>query len=209
MSQDPSAIPAACPMHSKESATPAASNASPAACPMHRGDSTLKFNPDNNMPYLPNQAVNGQDSPLSLEKVTSSIPKGNQPTGDDSSSKWEYPSPQQFYNALVRKGYETPIESIETMVDIHNFLNEGAWEEILKWEKFHERAPKPFDRHDWIVDRGGKPVRYIIDYYGGEEDQSDDVPVFNLDVRPALDSISAVKDRLAVVFADFFKKADK
>ncbi|KAJ9076327.1 holocytochrome c synthase, variant 2 [Entomophthora muscae] len=138
MSQDPSAIPAACPMHSKESATPAASNASPAACPMHRGDSTLKFNPDNNMPYLPNQAVNGQDSPLSLEKVTSSIPKGNQPTGEDSSSKWEYPSPQQFYNALVRKGYETPIESIETMVDIHNFLNEGAWEEILKWEKFHE-----------------------------------------------------------------------
>ena len=25
----------------------------------------------------------------------------------------------------------------------------------------------PFDRHDWIVDRCGKQVRYIIDYYDG------------------------------------------
>ena len=23
----------------------------------------------------------------------------------------------------------------------------------------------PFDRHDWIVDRNGKEVRYVIDYY--------------------------------------------
>ena len=23
----------------------------------------------------------------------------------------------------------------------------------------------PFDRHDWIVDRAGKEVRYVIDYY--------------------------------------------
>jgi hypothetical protein len=49
--------------------------------------------------------------------------------------KWEYPSPQQFYNALVRKGWETPEEHVETMVDIHNFLNERAWMEVLKWEK--------------------------------------------------------------------------
>lgn len=52
-------------------------------------------------------------------------------------------------------------------------------------------------------------MRYVIDYYGGEENDNDDVPVFNLDVRPALDSVSAVKDRLAVAFADYFKKADK
>jgi hypothetical protein len=48
---------------------------------------------------------------------------------------WEYPSPQQFYNALVRKGWETPEESIEMVVAIHNFLNERAWEEVMKWEK--------------------------------------------------------------------------
>ena len=25
----------------------------------------------------------------------------------------------------------------------------------------------PFDRHDWVVDRCGKDVRYIIDFYNG------------------------------------------
>ena len=47
---------------------------------------------------------------------------------------WEYPSPQQFYNALVRKGWETPEEHVEMMVLIHNFLNERAWKEIIDWE---------------------------------------------------------------------------
>lgn len=53
----------------------------------------------------------------------------------DDTKTWEYPSPQQFYNALVRKGWETPEEHVETMVEIHNFLNEQAWEEVLDWEK--------------------------------------------------------------------------
>ena len=35
------------------------------------------------------------------------------------------------------------------------------------------RYELPFDRHDWIVDRCGKHVRYVIDYYdGGEVDES-------------------------------------
>lgn len=44
----------------------------------------------------------------------------------------------------------------------------------------------PFDRHDWIVDRCGKDVRYIIDYYdGGSID--DKYKFALLDVRPAMD----------------------
>jgi len=35
----------------------------------------------------------------------------------------------------VRKGWETPEEHVETMVEIHNFLNEEAWQEVMKWEK--------------------------------------------------------------------------
>jgi cytochrome c heme-lyase len=50
-------------------------------------------------------------------------------------ANWEYPSPQQFYNALVRKGWETPEEHVEMMVMVHNFLNERAWQEVLDWEK--------------------------------------------------------------------------
>ena len=40
-----------------------------------------------------------------------------------------------MYNAMQRKGYSsTPIDAVEAMVAVHNFLNEGAWSEIVEWE---------------------------------------------------------------------------
>lgn len=36
----------------------------------------------------------------------------------------------------------------------------------------------------------------MIDYYGGQDDVENDVPVFHLDVRPALDSFESAMDRL-------------
>lgn len=57
------------------------------------------------------------------------------------------------------------------------------------------RYELPFDRHDWIVDRCGRHVRYVIDYYGCEPTPNNDAPIY-LDVRPALDSFSAVWDRM-------------
>ena len=67
---------------------------------------------------------------LPLERTTSSIPRG------DIDSNWEYPSPQQMYNAMLRKGYtDTPQDAVESMVAVHNFLNEGAWAEIVEWER--------------------------------------------------------------------------
>lgn len=40
-----------------------------------------------------------------------------------------------MYNAMLRKGYEdTPEDAVESMVAVHNFLNEGAWHEIESWE---------------------------------------------------------------------------
>lgn len=55
----------------------------------------------------------------------------------------------------------------------------------------------PFDRHDWIVDRCGKDVRYIIDYYdGGSPDEKYNFAL--LDVRPAMDSVENVWDRMRV-----------
>ena len=52
---------------------------------------------------------------------------------------------------------------------------------------------RPFDRHDWTVDRGGEKIRYIIDFYA-KPTHSDPAHV-HLDVRPALDSIKACKHR--------------
>ncbi|EIW79315.1 cytochrome c and c1 heme-lyase [Coniophora puteana RWD-64-598 SS2] len=179
------------------------------------------------MPNLSQAPAASQTAELPIERTISSIPR-------EEGSKWEYPSPQQFYNALVRKGWETPEEHIETMVDIHNFLNEQAWLEVLKWERLGrgdsipqlarfqgkpgEVSPKarfwlfagwlfpsrfnnepPFDRHDWVVrrPRTGEEVRYVIDYYSAPP-EPDGSPVFSLDVRPAVDSFSSVKERIAV-----------
>jgi hypothetical protein len=57
----------------------------------------------------------------------------------------------------------------------------------------------PFDRHDWIVKRPetGEEVRYVIDYYEAPP-LPDGSPVFSLDVRPALDNLSSVKERISV-----------
>ena len=57
----------------------------------------------------------------------------------------------------------------------------------------------PFDRHDWIVRRPktGEEVRYVIDYYSAPP-EPDGSPVFSLDVRPALDSIKSIQQRISV-----------
>jgi cytochrome c heme-lyase len=53
----------------------------------------------------------------------------------------------------------------------------------------------PFDRHDWVVDRCGQEVRYVIDFYSGAP-QPGAPASMHLDVRPALDSLGALYDRL-------------
>lgn len=63
----------------------------------------------------------------------------------------------------------------------------------------HSRYELPFDRHDWVVDRCGREVRYIIDYYDiGDEDAYKRGEFVYLDVRPAMDSFQAVLDRARV-----------
>ncbi|KAJ3393981.1 holocytochrome c synthase [Entophlyctis sp. JEL0112] len=206
-----------------KAAPAAASDASPAAtaaaasCPVPHGGSTGALNPLNNIPLGINETPTTPGAArLSTEREVSSIPSG---TG----ANWDYPSPQAFYNALKRKGWETNEGDVPTMVAIHNFLNEACWGEILKWEQkyhcdctdirlsrfqgrpndlspkarwmgFRYGADKPFDRHDWTVSRCGRDVRYVIDYYSGHDEPES--PVFNVDVRPALDSPSAVFDRV-------------
>ncbi|XP_044268606.1 holocytochrome c-type synthase [Tribolium madens] len=118
-------------------------------------------------------------------------------------------------------------KDMDDIIKIHNANNEQAWLEVLKWEALHAKecgAPKlksfggkattysprarirwllgyelPFDRHDWIVDRCGKEVRYIIDYYdGGMVDQKYQFAL--LDVRPAMDSFENIWDRMTVAW---------
>jgi cytochrome c heme-lyase len=68
---------------------------------------------------------------LPVQRELSSIPRSDPKAGN-----WEYPSPQQMYNAMLRKGHkDTPQDAVESMVAVHNYLNEGAWAEIVEWER--------------------------------------------------------------------------
>ncbi|RDW66498.1 cytochrome c heme lyase-2 [Coleophoma cylindrospora] len=150
--------PPSCPMHQKSAtamkpAAPPAESACPypkstappadSACPYpgagvskptpeNTTTSTFsKYNPLNYMfPDLSQEKAPEQKIALPIEREPSTIPKG---TG---SGNWEYPSPQQMYNALLRKGYtDTDVTAVESMVSVHNALNEGAWAEIVEWER--------------------------------------------------------------------------
>lgn len=60
---------------------------------------------------------------------------------------------------------------------------------------------KPFDRHDWVVDRCGTHIEYVIDFYAGKNDpKSGKALNFYLDVRPKFNTIEGVKTRIAHVF---------
>ena len=76
-------------------------------------------------------------------------------------------------------------------------MNEATWRRVLIWERLHTTecaspmllkfegkphtlsprawvrnmlgGPMPFDRHDWVIDRCGTEVRYVIDFYFYDE----------------------------------------
>uniref|UniRef100_A0AAV1UCP5 Holocytochrome c-type synthase n=1 Tax=Peronospora matthiolae TaxID=2874970 RepID=A0AAV1UCP5_9STRA len=148
---------------------------------------------------------------------------------DTNEDKWEYPSEAMYFKAMERKGWAPDAQQMKTIVAIHNTVNEQSWREVLKWESFHpskesvklkkfmgkptEHSPKarmmnalgwsvlPFDRHDWIVDRDGKEVRYVIDFYSGKPEPGRPLSVY-LDVRPALDSVEGLVDRVRWQFRE-------
>jgi cytochrome c heme-lyase len=127
-----------------------------------------KLNPLNYMFHSISQApAPNQSVALPTTRDESSIPKG---TGD---GNWEYPSPQQMYNALLRKGYtDTDVTAVESMVAVHNFLNEGAWQEIVEWER---RFGKGLGR-GWEVSKRGEAnapmvLRRLEAQEGGQEQQ--------------------------------------
>lgn len=197
-----------------------------------KAGAVLEIDPSN-MEAPPNQTpASDQPFSLSTERQVSSIPRAA-----DDKSNWVYPSPQMFWNAMLRKGWrwksdDLSQQDMNNIIRIHNVNNELAWQEILKWEALHahecgdpklkrfggkatDYSPRarfrswlgyelPFDRHDWIVDRCGKEVRYVIDYYDGGKVDPQDYRFAILDVRPALDSWDNAWDRMKVAWYRWF-----
>ncbi|KAI1388988.1 cytochrome c and c1 heme-lyase [Hypoxylon trugodes] len=148
---------------------------------------------------------------------------------DEVSGNWIYPSEKMFFEAMKRKGHDPRAVDMRTVVPIHNAVNERAWAEIKAWEEPWVRgsicdgprlhsfsglsthmSPRarfntllgyqaPFDRHDWVVDRCGKEIEYVIDFYagrnGGTAVGANGKLSFYLDVRPKLNTWEGVKMR--------------
>lgn len=154
-------------------------------------------------------------------------PNAEQDPETSASGHWIYPSEAQFFAAMRRKSHNPSPLDMKTIVPIHNAVNEKAWHEILKWESGRggERCggPKlisfrgdstkltprarwnvllgyqgPFDRHDWVVDRCGVKIEYVIDFYQGKAAAPErGQPLsFYLDVRPKLNSWEGLKMRV-------------
>lgn len=218
--------PPECPMHNKEQAVKE-KPILVSECPVKHDDSDI--NPLNMMPPMNQNPAPDQPFALPKDRQVSSIPKVTEDGRQEfwvypsqqmfwnamlrKGWRWQKDDIQQ--------------KDMDDIIKIHNANNEQAWQEVLKWEALHAREcgnPKlksfggkatefsprarmrswmgyelPFDRHDWIVDRCGKDVRYIIDYYdGGMVDEKYKFAL--LDVRPALDSPENVWDRMKVCY---------
>lgn len=178
------------------------------------------LNPRNMMPEMPQTPAATQSMDLKKDREVSSIPK----TGE--AGNWVYPSPQQFYHALLRKNKEAEAEAMDDVVYGHNVTNERSWKAVLDWEKLHSKScptPSllrfvgrqkdlswggwwskqlsyrgvPFDRHDWFVDRcGQRTVRYVIDYYDDIKAGDAEDLQITVEARPAIDTTGDFLDRL-------------
>ena len=76
----------------------------------------------------------GQRRAISTDRQVSTIPK----SGTDGT--WVYPSPQMFYNSLVRKGKaeDCTEDDMSAVVSVHNSMNEDTWRRVLTWERLHQ-----------------------------------------------------------------------
>ncbi|GLH14917.1 Cytochrome c heme lyase [Gryllus bimaculatus] len=210
--------PPECPMHKKEAYI--------SECPVSHGKNDI--NPLNMMPAPNQKPAPDQPFPLPTEREKSSIPKAGTENEfwvyPSQQMFWN----AMLRKGWRWKEADIAPEDMSHIIRIHNANNEQAWLEVLKWEALHAREcghPKlksfggrakdysprarirywmgyelPFDRHDWIIDRCGKEVRYVIDYYDGGAVDTKNYNFAILDVRPAMDSWENVWDRMKVAY---------
>lgn len=164
------------------------------------------------------------DQVLSAERSKSAIPSAS---GDN----WTFPSEKQFYKSARAKGHEVLPVDMTNVLAIHNAVNEQSWKEIMRYENLHRAEcaqPKllffhgkpeelswkarlmswidgrhpPFDRHDWIIDRCGDRIRYIVDFYDGRPSEYAPVSI-HIDARPEL-TLGGARDRLRLTLREWF-----
>jgi cytochrome c heme-lyase len=210
-----------CPVHNTNSAPVKQQS----ECPVAHDQSNI--NPLNMMPAENQNPAPDQPFALSKDRQVSSIPKASDEGGfwvyPSQQMFWN----AMLRKGWRWRDEDISPKDMDNIIKIHNANNEQAWLEVLKWEALHARecsTPKlksfggkakdysprarirywlgyglPFDRHDWIVDRCGINVKYVIDYYdSGEVDDKYKFAI--LDVRPAMNSWQNMWDRMKVTW---------
>ncbi|GAB5355620.1 hypothetical protein AAMO2058_000221200 [Amorphochlora amoebiformis] len=154
----------------------------------------------------------GQPFTLPTSRVESTIPKSK-------GGFWQYPSPQQAYNAMVRKGKDPDINRAKDFVSTHNEMNERGWAQVLRYEaithpecakegiklsKFNGdydgRVKGSFDRHYWTVNRCGlEEQKYVLDYFDTKKFDEMTMPYTNDDIEIRVRPDSDVKGNLDAI----------
>ncbi len=154
----------------------------------------------------------------------STIPAAGRGNSDDGKN-WLNPSANQLFRALARKNKPIESDDAPAVAMVHEMVTNGTWAAIMEYEAMHShkcRAPKldrfqgmdgiysakaklvrlmtgavPFDRHDWYINRCGKEVKYIIDYY--EIPEPNGQISYSVDARPA-PTPSGIWDRMRMAW---------
>ena len=204
-----------------------------------------EVNPDNNMPANPNQLPREtQSKPLSTGRVKSTIPKGGtdgtwtypspqmffnalkrKGKGEDVHEHDMHnvvavhnSMNEQTWNQILKwesirsSAFKAVGPSLLRFIGRPHDISPKAW-----FLSTFTSKPKPFDRHDWTVQRGDEEVRYVIDYYymddgeggnttmpmtatGAFDKGALDEKLIYVDARPALDSWSGIVARAKEFF---------
>lgn len=174
-------------------------------------------------PIITNTANDSNEEDLRHPSVVPAAGRGN----SDDGSSWINPSANQLLNACKRKNKPMEDKDKNAVALIHGEVIEKTWEAVLAYERLHYhqcKCPKllsfeglsekpslkakllnkmgyalPWDRHDWIVDRCGTQIRYIIDYHHGFAQSQP----YIIDCRPDLKRFSNMMDRFTIQYRTF------
>jgi len=87
---------------------------------------------------IPSRSINANSNPPAHQIKIPKLNENDENSGsnDTDNNKWVYPSEQQVFNAMKRKGWKgIEEESIPSFLQIHNSVNERSWKEVRKWEE--------------------------------------------------------------------------
>ncbi|XP_067950811.1 holocytochrome c-type synthase-like [Watersipora subatra] len=216
--------PSVCPIQHSSGSLAETQKQYPSECPMNAANHSDYIDPTNMMPAPNQRPAPDQPFDLSKDREVSTIPNASGGAWTYPSEQmfwnamlrkgWRWKDEEieskdmtniiKIHNANNEQAWQEILkwEIIHARSDDSPFPKlkrfGGRAKDYTPRARFRHhilRQSLPFDRHDWVVDRGGKEVRYVIDYYDVGPVDKETMCFAELDVRPALDSFEAVWTR--------------